>query len=139
MTYSQIDNGIIVKSRIRKPTSPTVSFPDNATDQQYADHGFYLDVLMPDPIFDSATHYLQGFNSVIAGQTVEHTRIVVAYTQQELDDMAQAEADRKDINKTDKLMKALALTVLDELQALGSTTTTVQFRDAIITKYNGIS
>lgn len=50
---------------------------------------------------------------------------------QELDDEAAASFDQK-------AMKALALAVLDELQALGSTTTPAQFRDAVKAHYKAL-
>lgn len=54
----------------------------------------------------------------------------------------QAEADLQqtlsDIDNNEKIIKALALAVLDELQALGSTTTPAEFKQAIKSKYLGL-
>ncbi len=139
-TYSKIKRDQIKKSFIRTPMHKRISFPDNATDEQYADAGFYLDVIMPDPPFNQDTQYLKGRTSVIVGQTVEHKRIVVNYTQQELDDIAQEKIDQKDINKSlDKLVKAIGIVIFDELRALGSTKTNAQFRTLIMDKFDQIN
>ena len=91
-----------------------------------------LEIFVTDPPFDPETQVQTGPVETITPDRIDRVFTVRGKTAQERN----AEDDAASTAGFEvRLMKSLALVILDELKALGSTTTPAQLRTAVIAKY----
>ena len=68
--YSRVENNEIIEKGIGKPKLKNVSFPEQCSDETYAEHGFFKEVYEPLPDFDNLLKEFDRYDQSIVGKTV---------------------------------------------------------------------